>query len=171
MELREVIRRRQSIRAYAATPVEPDKLSLILEAANRAPSAGNVQPYEIYVVRRQDQRTALAHVSLDQMFIAQAPITLVFCVNPKPAEEKYGKRGVELYAVQDATIACAFAMLAATDLGLSTVWIGAFDPVAVRKLIGAPADYIPVAVLPIGHGAETPEMTTRRPLQELVHEV
>lgn len=171
MELREVIRRRQSIRAYSAAPVEPDKLTAILEAANRAPSAGNVQPYEIYVVRRQDQRAALAHIALDQMFIAQASVVLVFCVNPKPAREKYGTRGVELYAVQDATIACSFAMLAATDAGLSTVWIGAFEPEPVRKLIGAPEELVPVAVLPVGYAGETPEFTTRRPLQELVHEV
>jgi site-specific recombinase XerC len=46
---------------------------------------------------------------------------------------KYRERGARLYAIQDATIACAFAMLAATALGLGTVWVGAFDDVRVMN--------------------------------------
>jgi len=140
-----------------------------LEAANRAPSAGNVQPYEVYVVRSQEQRSRLTTICLDQKFISQAPISLVFCAVPARSAEKYGQRGADLFAIQDATIACTFAMLAVTDLGLASVWVGAFDPPAVCELIGAPSDYVPIAVLPIGYAAEKPEMTSRRPLEDLVH--
>lgn len=171
MELSEVIRRRQSVRAYSADPLAPEKLRTILEAANRAPSAGNVQPYEIYLVRRQEQRSRLTAICLDQKFISQAPVSLVFCAIPERSAEKYGQRGAELFAIQDATIACTFAMLAVTDLGLASVWVGAFDPSAVRELIGAPAEHVPVAVLPIGYPAEKPEFTSRRPLENLFHEI
>ena len=94
---------------------------------------------------------------------------MVFCANPARSAAKYRERGTRLYAIQDATIACAFAMLAATALGLGTVWVGAFDDVAVQKVLGT-RDLLPVAILPIGYAAEEPEPTPRRSLSDLVHE-
>lgn len=170
MELLEVFRTRQSIRAYSATPVEPERLTAILEAVNRAPSAGNLQPYEIYVVRSQDQRTKLTQICGDQKFIGQAPVALVFCADPQRSAQEYGARGAQLFAIQDATIACTFAMLAATDLGLTSIWVGAFDEETLRAFVGAPAGLVPVAVLSIGYPAESPEFTTRRRLEDFVHE-
>jgi nitroreductase len=73
--------------------------------------------------------------------------------------------------VQDAAIACTFAILAAAALGLSTVWVGAFDEDEVRYIIKAPLAHRPVAMLPIGYAAESPPVSSRRSLNELVHEV
>lgn len=171
MDFFEVVRRRRSTRAYAAQPIEAEKLHKILAAANAAPSAGNLQAYEIYRVSDPQKKRALARAAWDQGFVAAAPELLVFCAHPARAAARYRQRGVRLYAVQDATIACTFAMLAAGALGLSTVWVGAFQDEAVRKAIGAPEEHLPVAMLPIGYAAETPELTPRRPLEELVHEV
>ena len=84
---------------------------------------------------------------------------------------KYGMRGTDLYSVQDASIACAFAMLAATALGLASVWVGAFSEAQVSHLLGLPEDQRPVAMLPIGYAAETPVGRKRRPLGDLIHEV
>jgi len=62
-------------------------------------------------------------------------------------------------------------MLAATALGLATVWVGAFDTDEVRRVIGAPADFDPVAILPVGYAAEDPAPPGRRPLDDLVHQL
>ncbi len=167
MEFTELIRARRSVRAFEAKPVETEKVNRILGLANIAPSAGNLQAYEIYHVTATRARAGLARAA-NQSFIAEAPVILVFFANPGRSARKYGARGKELYAVQDATIAVTYAMLAATDLGLGTVWVGAFDPVAVTTAVGAPPDWIPVAVLPIGYAAEVPAATSRRPLSELV---
>jgi nitroreductase len=167
----ELIASRRSVRAYSPAPVEPEKLNAILEAANRAPSAGNLQAYEIYLVRDAAVRRRLARAALDQFFLAQAPVVLVFCAHGRRSAERYGRRGAELYALQDASVACTFAMLAVTALGLGTVWVGAFDEEAVRGAIGAPEAHRPVAMLPVGYPAEQPEATPRRRLAELVHEV
>ncbi len=171
MEFFEVLTRRRSTRAYAAKPLEPEKLGKILAAANAAPSAGNLQAYEIYRVTDKERKRALVKAALDQHFVAAAPELLVFCAHPARSAPRYRQRGIRLYALQDATIACTFAMLAATALGLSTVWVGAFDDDAVRRAIGAPAAHLPVAMLPIGYAAETPELTLRRPLDDLMREV
>ncbi|MDQ7843553.1 MAG: nitroreductase family protein [Armatimonadota bacterium] len=162
------VRGRHSIRAFADRPVASKTLQAILDAANRAPSAGNLQAYEIYVVTHLTTREALARAALDQMFVAQAPVVLVFCAHPTRSARRYGERGRTLYCLQDATIACAYAQLAATALGLATVWVGAFDEEAVRRALGAPPGLRPVAILPVGFPAEAPEITGRRPLEDLV---
>ena len=169
MDFFEVVTRRRSIRSFQTRPIEADKLRQILEAANAAPSAGNLQGYEIHVVGAPEQRRALAKAALEQTFLAQAPVALVFCTNAQRSVARYRERGRRLYAVQDATIAATFAMLAATALGLATVWIGAFDDDAVWRVIGSPAGQVPVAILPIGYPAEEPAPTARRPLEELIH--
>lgn len=171
MDFFEVLQSRRSIRHFSARPVEQDKVRAILEAANSAPSAGNLQAYEIYLATRKEDRSMLARAALEQWFIAEAPIALVFCTNPQRSARRYGKRGADRYALQDATIACTFAMLASTALGLATVWVGAFDDDSVRRAIKAPSAVTPVAILPVGYAAESPEKTPRRPLTDLVHEV
>ena len=169
MDFFDVVRERQSIRAFTDRPVEPDKLQSILEAANRAPSAGNLQAYEIFVITRRTTLRSLAAASLGQEFVAQAPVALAFCAHPGRSSRKYGRRGTVLYSVQDATIACAYAQLAATALGLATVWVGAFDDGAVQESIGIGEDLLPVAILPIGYAGEKPDRTSRRSLASLVH--
>lgn len=170
MEFIHLIEERHSTRGYAPTPVEEQKLQYILAAANRAPSAGNKQGYEIYVVRNLEQRQSLVKAAGGQEFLAEAPLVLVFCANPARLVEWYGKRGTQLYAIQDATIACTFALLAASDIGLSTVWVGAFDEQAVRQVANIPSELRPVAMLPIGYAGAAPRIQPRRKLGDLVHE-
>ncbi len=169
MDFFDVVKRRHSIRAFESRPVDRSKVEAILESANRAPSAGNLQGYEIFLVTRDEGRKTLARAALQQWFIAQAPLVLVVCAHPGRSARRYRERGRRLYCVQDATIACAFAMLAATALGLATVWVGAFDDEAVRRAVKAPEGLTPVAILPIGYPAEKPEPTERRRLDDLVH--
>ena len=169
MEYFELLKRRRSVRLFLPQPVEPEKLQAILEAANIAPSAGNLQSYEIYLVTDPARLSTLARASLDQDFIAQAPLALVFCANPGRAVGKYGARGTRLYCLQDATIACAYAQLALTALGLASVWVGAFRDDEVRRAIEVGEELIPIAILPIGYPAEAPEARGRRPLADLVH--
>jgi nitroreductase len=169
MDFFALLRERRSVRQFLARPVEAEKIQSILEAANRAPSAGNLQAYEIYLVTSPATLRLLGRASLDQDFIEQAPLALVFCAHPGRSSGKYGKRGSSLYCVQDATIACAYAQLALTALGLASVWVGAFRDDEVRRAIGVGDDLIPVAILPIGYPGESPAPTSRRPLSSLVH--
>ena len=168
MEFFEVIRNRHSIRAFTAQGIEPEKIQAILEAANAAPSAGNLQGYEIFAVTQRDVLLALQRASNEQEFIGQAQIALVFCAHPARSAGKYGERGVNLYCAQDATIACAYAQLAATALGLATVWVGAFNDDGVREAIHVGSDLRPVAILPIGYPGKEPKIRPRRELSELV---
>ena len=179
MDFFQVVEERRSMRKYADKPVEAEKLIRILETANRAPSGGNLQGYEIYVVRELKDRQALVKASWDQEFLAEAPVVLVFCANPPRSAVKYEERGATLYSIQDATIACAYAQLAAKALGLDTVWVGAFDEKAVSEILHLPMDpsassgqrLRPIILLPIGYAGREPSPRPRRGLKDLVHEV
>lgn len=171
MDVFECIQQRRSIRAYQDRPIPEEALRRILEAINAAPSAGNLQAYKVFLIRDAARRRALAGASYNQDYVAQAPVVLVFCTDAARSASKYGRRGERLYCLQDATIACAYAQLAAVALDLGTVWIGAFDDDAVIRALNLPRGLHPVAILPIGYPDESPAPRPRRALEDLVQEL
>ena len=168
MQLFEVIDRRRSIRAYRATPIERPKIEAIIAAARLAPSAGDLQAYLILVVEESKTRACLAEAALGQDFIAEAPVVLVFLADTRRSEVRYGERGATLFCVQDATIAAAYAQLAAAAQDLGSCWVGAFDEVRVAAILATPDYTRPIALMPIGYAAEAPARPARRPVDELV---
>ena len=166
MEFFEVLRQRRSVRSYKSQPIEEEKLKKVFEAANMAPSAGNLQAYQVRVVRDEAKRKALAKAAHDQGYIAEAPVCLVFFADAERSAEKYGKRGAELYSVQDATIAGSFAMLAAVDVGLATVWVGDFDEKKVQQIMETET-LRPVAMFSLGYAGEQPSASPRRAIEEI----
>ena len=168
MNFFEAVKNRHSVRNYKQTEIEQEKIDLILNTVNAAPSAGNLQGYVIVEVRDQDIKDALSKASYGQPYVSQTPVVLVFCADHLTSASKYGSRGSDLYAIQDATIAAAYSQLAATSIGLATVWVGAFDPVQVGKAISAPEHVTPVAIIPIGYPNEDPAARPRRELHDLV---
>ena len=97
MEFREIASTRRSVRSFSSQPVEEEKLSRILAVMNSAPSAGNLQAFEVCVVRDAARRKALSEAALSQGFLAAAPVVLVFCANKIRSATRYGERE-ELYA-------------------------------------------------------------------------
>lgn len=165
----ETVRRRHSVRKYQADmPVAAEKLHAILEMACAAPSAGDLQAYRIIVVRDLAQRQALVHVAREQEFIAEAPVCLVFCADPARSASTFGERGAKLYALQDTTIAAAYAQLAIVAAGMGSTWVGYFDEERVRTALKLEAGLVPLALLSLGYPAELPEPSSRRRLDEVV---
>jgi nitroreductase len=168
MEFTDVVGSRHSVRAFKDKKLDNDTIRKILKTTNQAPSAGNIQAYWITVIQDEEVKRDIARAALDQMFIADAPAVFVFTADQKQAEMKYEDRGRELYAIQDATIAAAYCQLAAADLGLGSVWVGAFDTLEVSRLINADEYEVPIAIIPVGYSDEEPEKTGRKTLDELV---
>lgn len=167
MNVFDAINLRRSIRRYKSQPIEDEKIKKIFDAINKAPSAGNLQAYQVYSVTDEKLKKELVKAALNQEFIAQAPIVLVFCAVAQRSK-KYGKRGETLYCIQDATIAVAYAQLAATALGLATCWVGAFDEGEVSEILKLPVGHRPIAILPIGYADESPQPTSRREISDLI---
>ena len=166
------VRSRHSVRKYQEEmPVENEKLHAILETACFAPSAGDLQSYRIYLVKSDEKRNQLNSAAVEQPFLAEAPVCLVFCADRSRSAEQFGKRGGELFAIQDASIAAAYAQLAVVAAGLASAWVGRFDPKEVARILDLPDNEEPVALIALGYPAELPEATPRRRLADIVVEV
>ncbi len=164
MDVQEAIRQRYSVRAYEDRPVEQEKLDAVLEAARLAPSGSNRQPWKFVVVREAATRVKLATACNGQKFVAQAPVVIA-AVGTAP--ERTMSCQVPGDPV-DVAIAIDHMTLTATDLGLGTCWIGAFDQDAVRDLLGIPATAKVIQVLALGYPADSPRDKSRKPLDEVV---
>ncbi|MEM2874670.1 MAG: nitroreductase family protein [Candidatus Hadarchaeales archaeon] len=170
MELSHAIRGRRSIRSYLRDPVPEADLRRIIEAGIHAPSAGNCQPWEFVVVRDRRRREMLSAAAHGQEFLVEAPVVIVVCANIPRTSGRYGRRGAELYCIQDTAAAVQNMLLTAYSLGYGTCWVGAFDEEMAARAIGAPRDVRPVAMIPVGKPAEKPGMPPRRGLDEVTHE-
>jgi len=169
MDFWQVLHSRHAVRDFAAGREVPAELvSALLNAAVEAPSAGNLQSWHFYVVRRPAARAALAEAAFGQSFVADAPVVIVVCADPERAAARYRERGRRLYTFQDTAAATENLLLAATALGLGACWVGAFDEEAARRAIGAPARLVPVAIVPVGYpAAPSARETERRPVEEV----
>jgi nitroreductase len=173
MDFWQVIRERYSVRDFdPEVKVSPETVERILEAAIRAPSAGNRQPWHFYVVRDSAVRQGLAAAAYGQMFVAQAPVTIVVCADAGQSAERYGQRGRELYCLQDTAVATEHILLAAVASGLGGCWVGAFDERRAARALGVPDRHRPVAIVPIGKPVGVPAMRTiRQSLERVVTHV
>lgn len=172
MEVLEAIKKRRSIRVFEPTKkITDEQVEKLLEAARWAPSAGNLQSRFFYVVTNQKTKEMLAKAAQNQDFVTQAPLAIVVCADLEASESRYGKRGRKLYAIQDAAIAAQNIWLAATDLGLGACWVGAFDEKEVARILNIPQNLQPLAILPVGYPAESPEPPWRKPMKEISQKI
>lgn len=169
MELFEAIRGRRSVRSYRRDEVPEQDLKEILKAAICAPSAGNLQSWEFVVIREDSGKAALAEAAYGQDFIVEAPIVIVVCANTARSARRYHTRGVSLYSIQDTAAAIQNMLLASYALGYGSCWMGAFDENQAARIIQAPPEVRPVAIIPIGRPAESPDQTSRISLEKVLH--
>lgn len=169
MDLWQAIDHRCSVRRFDPTvDVPPETVEHLLQAAIRAPSAGNRQPWHFYVVREQAVRDGLAAAAGGQIFISQAPVAIVVCADAEQSAQRYGDRGRELYCLQDTAAATEHILLGAVALGLGSCWVGAFDEDQASRVLDLPPRHRPVAILPIGKPATEPTRRTGRQILDSV---
>jgi nitroreductase len=164
MDVFTAIRQRSSVRDYKATEVEEDKVKKILEAARLSPSASNRQDWKFIVVRNKETKKKLAKAAFGQSFIAEAPVVIVACgTNP----EAMLACGQPMHTV-DVSIAFAYMILQAYELGLGTCWIGAFKEDETKKILNIPEHVRVVAMTPLGYPDQPPSQKSRKSLDQIV---
>ena len=170
MNFQTLVQRRYSVRDYRPEIPEASLLTAVLDAARLAPSACNRQPWHFYVVRSAAAREALAG-AYPRPWFATAPLYIVLTVRH---DEEWGRPSDgHRHGIVDASIAAEHICLAATEAGLGTCWVCAFDVEAARRALPLKADEEPVIILPIGYPAEgsvAPEKN-RKTLGEIVTEI
>lgn len=169
METFECIEKRRSVRKYMDSPIEWEKICNIIHSAQLAPSSGNVQDVRFVVVTDKKKRVSLANASLKQHWMAQAPVIIVVYAVPKLNARYYGLRGEKLYSIQNSSAAAENLLLAATDEGLASCWVGAFDEQMVNNVLGAPGDARPQVMVTLGYSDEEPKLPRRERLIDVVY--
>ena len=164
MDVFTAIRQRRSVRAYKKEDVEEEKLRKILEAARLSPSASNRQEWKFIVVKKKETRRKLADAALRQSFIEEAPAVIVACATETKAVMLCGQPAHTV----NVSIACAFMILQACELGLGTCWIGAFQEDEVKEILKVPESVRVVAMIPLGYPNEPPSRRSRKGLDQIV---
>ena len=151
----DVIATRTSVRAYRDCPVGADTVELLLRAAMAAPSAVNRQPWAFVVVDDRELLRELSGALPFAKMAAHAPLAVVVCGD---LSRNPGASGD--WWVMDASAASENLLLAAHALGLGAVWTGVYPRdervEAVRRVLGLPADVVPLNLIPVGYPADNP---------------
>ena len=169
LEFEEVIKSRRTIRKFKDEDVSEEDVRKIIEAGILAPSAGNTQPTEYIIIRDMAKKHSISQEALGQVHIMEAPVVIAICANLSRTEKRYGSRGRDLYCIQDAAAAIENMLLTAVSLGLGACWVGAFKELPVKDILKLPDDVRLLAIIPIGHPAEAPDLPKRRSFKEVVH--
>ena len=161
MDVISAIRARRSIRKYEPRPLPGDVLADLLDAARLAPSANNLQKWQLIVVTDSRLKKKLATVSGGQDFVAGCSAYLVGVTEPGAP-----------YSTVDMTIALDHLSLRAVELGLGTCWVAGYKKAyaePVRKLLGVPDGHNLVSLISLGFPSVKAEAHDKRGLQEVLH--
>ncbi len=168
MDCLQTMRERRSIRQYKKQPVTDEQMSLILEAAQNAPSWKNQQPWSYIVLHDREQIQALKQATGGNPkgnAYENADYFLVVCADP----ERSGNREGKPYYMTDIGITLTQVTLAAASQGLGTCWVGAFPEQPVKQLLEIPYHIRVVAITPIGVPDEEPSARPRKPFNQWVY--
>jgi len=164
MGIYDLINKRYSVRAYKSDEVEENKLSYVLNAARLAPTASNQQPFQIIVIHTKNRMQELLTIYNKEWFI-QAPMVLCVCGLPAIA---WVRRDGRLYLDVDVGIVMDHMILAASEIGLGTCFIAAFNAMNARQVLLLPEDVEPILFTPLGYPDDVPGIKVRKSLDELV---
>ncbi len=156
MDFEKAVKKRRSIRQFRADPVPDRLIRKMLESAMIAPSAGNHQPCHFIIVKDAEKKKLL----VSREWAARAPVIVVGCVDPALSPT---------WHMVDFAIAFEHIILAATNLGLGTCWMGRLEDETIKKTLNIPDRIKVVAISPFGYPAESPEAKKRKALSEMVH--
>ena len=163
MEFDDVINKRYSVRGYLDKEVSKEDLEYVLKAATIAPTGVNYQPFKVYVIDTKKNKEALKEVYPSEWF-TQAPIVLgVVGLKDKAWTRKYDDYNI---VDIDATIVMDYMILAATNKGLGTCYIGAFNPEKAREFLDLDDNEVPVLFTPLGYIDAEPRDTPRKEIDE-----
>ena len=154
----EIIRSRRSIRSFLETPIPPDVLSSLLEAARWAPSGGNNQPWAFVAIR---EPTNIRKVKMFSPGLGGDPTALIVICSDQSVEAST--------AIMDVAMAAQNVMLTATANDLGSCVIRSHNQSALQTLLNLPTHVVPELIVALGYPARAARNPGRRPIEELVH--
>ena len=192
MDFEEIVRKRRMVRHFRDEPIPEAVLEHILDLARHGPSAGYTQGQDFILVTDQQARRAVAQLAGEESyvqggfhpFISGAPALIVPCTNEAAYHRRYREAdklmqdGSEIdwpvpYWFMDAGCAVMIILLGAVNEGLAAGFAGVWDLDALRRLLGIPAEVMPMGVIPLGYPAPDKRSASlkrgRRPVENSIH--
>ncbi len=177
MNLNDIIRERRSIRRFREKDVSQEVLDQVLEAVRWTPSGGNIQPWEVIVIRAQETKRRLQETlgkgNPGRKAMLEAPLLIALCGKVKIPETyrhdvvtKFGDGWFLFHLGSAAQNLC----LAAHALNLGTLMVGFFDHDRAAEILEVPEGYEVLVLIPLGYPARIPSPPTRREQAEFVHQ-
>lgn len=143
---------RRSIRKYTGEPVAPEQLETLLKAAMAAPSAGNEQPWHFVVIDDRDILFKITDFHPYSQMLKQAPLAIAVCGDME------GLKYEGFFWAQDCSAATENMLIAATEMGLGTVWLGVYPlkelVAGVKDILKLPDNITPFCLVAVGHPVE-----------------
>lgn len=172
MDVEKAIKKRRSIRKYEDKEVPDELVHELLDAARRAPSGNNAQPWKFRVFKTKEEKELLKENGIfKQDFVYSAPVIILCCGDPRSyPEHKIDEMDDKnkLRAVRDLAFATENIVLRATELGLGTCYIGWMDKDKIKRLFDLPDRYVAPYVVLVGYPAEESEESSRKSLDEII---
>ena len=165
MEFIDVITERYSVRGYLDKEVEKEKLDYVLKAATLAPTGVNYQPFKVYVIDTKNHKDELSEIYGAKWFVEAPYVLCVVALRDKAWTRPWDGKNI---ADIDATIVMDHIILAATDVGLGTCYIGAFRKNKAQQFLNLDENEEAVLFTPLGYGNAEPRDTPRKELDEFV---
>jgi len=176
--LMDIIKRRRSVRSFLQEyPITDEQISQLLESAKHVPSARNIQPLEFIVVRDKEILKAMCEpCQQSQTSMVNATIVIVGDVvlarkvgQLSSHSATSGEKGDTIFIYMDAAAATQNICLAATAMGLDTLWISSFHEKLLANILKLPETYRPLVVIPIGKRKHEPFSPPKRSIKERTH--
>lgn len=166
MDTLDCIRTRRSIRKFKPVKIPEQTLYVILDAANAAPCAGNLQSWRFLVVEELAKIKVIAKAALEQNWIATAPTVVLMLSESGQLEDEYSDRGKK-YDDQNVCLAAENLMLAAWDFRIGSCFVGSFTEARLRKEFKIPESVKIHAIIPLGYPAEFPKSPNKAGIEDL----
>lgn len=167
MNFENLICKRRSVRGFTDKPLTNEEVAKLLYAASAAPNACNYQSWHFYCVAGREAVSGFVPAVYGGEWFSTAAAVFVICTDAEKLGERFGKRGTELFAIQDTACAADHLMLMAAELELGSCFVGAFNEEECRKYLNIPLTRRPVALIPVGHAAADIPKRGRRALDEV----
>jgi nitroreductase len=148
MDFAKLVNDRYSVRSFSNKPVEKEKIEAIIDAARKAPSAVNFQPYTIFVVSQPENLQKIGKC-YHRSWLASAPVLMVVVGNKDMAWKRASD--MKNYTDIDCAILIDHITLQATDLGLGTCWICNFDIDLLNETLALKPQQEAIAIIPVGY--------------------
>lgn len=162
------IKERRSHFRFKSTPIEEEKINLILEAGRWAPSWVNTQPWKFIIIKNNLTKEKIFNAlsTISHINVKDAPIIIAVCVNP---------RVDQFHFIEDGAVSTQNMALAAQSIGLGSCWIGVMSlkdekkssERKIKEILNIPNPWRLISILPIGI-PKFEEKKSRKELSEII---